>query len=174
MPSEIRACTADDAAQISEIYNHYVRDTVVTFEEVPVSVPEMAQRIEDVTDRFPWIVWEEKGAVLGYAYAALWQKRSAYRHTAESTVYLGPAHLGRGIGAALYRELIGGLRPLDVRCVVGGIALPNPGSVALHEKLGFRKIGVFPAVGRKFGRWIDVGYWQLMLDGAGDFARRIE
>ena len=174
MPSEIRACTTGDAAQICEIYNHYIRDTVVTFEELPVPVSEMAQRIEDVTDRYPWIVWAENGAVLGYAYASLWHKRSAYRHTVESTVYLSPAHLGRGIGAALYESLIEALRPLDVRCIIGGIALPNTASVALHEKLGYRKIGVFPAVGRKFERWIDVGYWQLMLDGPGEFARRIE
>jgi L-amino acid N-acyltransferase YncA len=159
----IRACTAADAAAICEIYNPFVRDTVVTFEEAPVAVAEMAQRIADVTARFPWLVAEEQGAIVGYVYATPWKVRSAYRFSVESTVYVAPGHRGRGVGAALYQELILALRRLGVHCAVGGIALPNAASIALHEKIGFKKIGQFIEVGRKFDRWVDVGYWELIL-----------
>lgn len=159
----IRACTTADAAAICEIYNHYVRHTVVTFEEVPVAVGEMAQRILDVTARFPWLVAEENGMLVGYAYAMPWKLRSAYRFSVESTVYVARDCIGRGLGTALYRDLIAGLRTLDVHCAVGGIALPNPASIALHEKAGFKKIGQFVEIGRKLDRWVDVGYWELIL-----------
>jgi phosphinothricin acetyltransferase len=159
----IRLCTAADAAAICEIYNPYVRDTVITFEETPVAVAEMAQRIVDVTARLPWLVAEEQGAIVGYAYATPWKVRSAYRFSVESSVYVAPGQMSRGVGTALYRELIPALRQLDVHCAVGGIALPNAASVALHEKLGFKKIGQFVEIGRKFNRWVDVGYWELIL-----------
>lgn len=160
---KIRACTTADAAAICEIYNHYVRHTVITFEEVPVLAADMAQRILDVTARLPWLVAEEGGVLVGYAYATPWKPRSAYRFSVESTVYVAPDHVGRGVGTALYRDLIAGLGALDVHCAVGGIALPNPASVALHEKLGFKKIGQFVEIGRKLDRWVDVGYWELIL-----------
>jgi phosphinothricin acetyltransferase len=159
----IRACIAADAAAIAEIYNHYVRETVVTFEETPVSAAEMAQRIGDIGARFPWLVSEEGDAVVGWAYAAAWKTRSAYRFSVETTVYLATGHQGRGIGTALYRTLLDELRARGLHSAVGGIALPNPSSVALHEKLGFRKIAHFAEVGRKFDGWVDVGYWQLIL-----------
>lgn len=159
----IRSCAPRDAPAICDIYNAYVRDTVITFEETPVSTAEMTQRIADVTASFPWLVAEEKGAITGYAYATPWKARSAYRFSVETTVYVAPAYMRRGLGAALYRELIAALRKLDVHCAVGGIALPNPASVALHEKLGFTKIGQFVEIGRKFDRWVDVGYWELIL-----------
>jgi phosphinothricin acetyltransferase len=159
----IRPCTAADGAAICEIYNHYVRETVVTFEEAPVSVPEMAQRIGDVTARFPWLVAEDGKAIVGYAYATPWKPRSAYRLSVESTVYVAPGERSRGVGTALYRELLEALRELGVHCAVGGIALPNAASIALHEKLGFKKIGQFVEIGRKFDRWVDVGYWELIL-----------
>jgi phosphinothricin acetyltransferase len=160
----IRACTAADAAAITEIYNHYIRETVVTFEETPVTAAEMAKRIEDVSARFPWLVWEDGGAVVGYAYAAAWKSRSAYRFSVETTIYLAAGHHGRGIGLSLYGALLAELRAArGFHSAVGGIALPNPASIALHEKLGFRKIAHFVEVGRKFDRWVDVGYWQLIL-----------
>ena len=159
----IRECTTADAAAICAIYNPYVRETVITFEEAPVSAAEMAQRIAEVTARLPWLVAEEQGAVVGYAYATPWKVRSAYRFSVEATVYVAPGHMGRGVGTELYRALLAGLRPLGVHCAVGGIALPNEASVALHEKLGFKKIGQFVEIGRKFDRWVDVGYWELIL-----------
>ena len=159
----IRACVAGDAAALCAIYNHYVSDTVVTFEETPVAAAEMAQRIVGVATRFPWLVAEEVNEVVGYAYATPWKARSAYRLSVESTVYVAPGQARRGIGTALYAELIDALRKLGVHAVVGGIALPNAASIALHEKLGFKKIGQFSEIGRKFDRWVDVGYWQLLL-----------
>jgi phosphinothricin acetyltransferase len=159
----IRACTAADADAICAIYNGYVRDTVITFEEAPVSTAEMAQRIADVTAGLPWLVAEADGAIVGYAYATPWKTRSAYRFSVESTVYVAQGQMRRGIGTLLYRELIDALRKLGVHCAVGGIALPNPASIALHEKLGFKKVGQFVEIGRKFDRWVDVGYWELIL-----------
>ena len=159
----IRPCIASDAARVRDIYNHYVRETVITFEEEPVSEREMAERIRDVTARWPWLVGEENGVVTGYAYASAWKTRSAYRFSVESTVYVAAEHCGRGIGTQLYRALLAALREQKIHYVTGGIALPNPASVALHERLGFRKIGHFSEVGFKFGRWVDVGYWELIL-----------
>jgi phosphinothricin acetyltransferase len=159
----LRRCTPSDAAQICDIYNHYVRETVVTFEESPVPEAEMAQRITDVTSRLPWLVWEEDEAIVGYAYASPWKVRAAYRHAVESSIYLSPRVTGRGLGSRLYAALIEDLRQKGLHCVIGGAALPNPASVRLHEKLRFDKVAEFRQVGFKFGRWIDVAYWELML-----------
>ena len=159
----IRAALTNDAAAIAEIYNHFVRHTVVTFEEVPVAVKDMAQRILDVSERLPWLVWEDGGVVVGWAYATAWKARSAYRFSVETTVYVAASHQRRGVGDALYGKLIEELRARKLHSAVGGIALPNPASIALHEKLGFKKIAHFAEVGRKLDRWVDVGYWQLIL-----------
>jgi len=159
----LRDCTTLDAGPVCAIYNHYVEQTAVTFEEAPIAAEEMARRIAEVTSRFPWVVWERNHTVVGYAYATSWKSRSAYRHSVETTIYLSPDAKGQGIGTLLYHSLVDRLRSLDVHCAVGGIALPNPASVALHEKLGFVNIGRFREIGLKFGRWIDVGYWELRL-----------
>jgi len=159
----LRHCTPSDAARICDIYNHYVRETVVTFEEEPVLEAEMARRIAEVTARLPWLVWETDAGILGYAYATPWKVRAAYRHAVESSIYLAPHATGRGLGSKLYEALIAELRARDLHCVIGGAALPNPASVSLHEKLGFEKVAEFRQVGFKFGRRIDVAYWELML-----------
>ena len=159
----IRPCKTADAAVIAAIYNSYVRDTVITFEETPVGADEMARRITETTARFPWLAWDDGGTVIGWAYATAWKARSAYRFSVETTVYVAASHQGRGIGAALYGALIEDLRARKLHSAVGGIALPNPASIALHEKFGFKKIAHFAEVGRKFDRWVDVGYWQLIL-----------
>jgi|SRR5690348_5797181 phosphinothricin acetyltransferase len=166
-PGLLRDCTVHDAAPISAIYNHYVVETRVTFEETVVSASEMAQRMAAVTAQFPWLVWERDGTVLGYAYAMSWKARSAYRHSVETTIYLSPDARGEGIGTALYQSLFERLRQLSIHCAIGVIALPNPASVALHEKLGFIKAGHFHEIGLKFGHWIDVGYWELRLPQVG-------
>lgn len=164
----LRHCTPSDAAAIVQIYNHYVRETFITFEEDPVSVDEMARRITEVTARYPWLVWEESGALAGYAYATLWKSRTAYRHSVEATIYLERGMTGRGIGVRLYGALLRELEKMGVHSVVGGAALPNAASVALHEKLGFSKVAEFSEIGRKHGRWVDVAYWQLVFrDGDG-------
>ena len=124
----------------------------------------MWRRIEEYTVHFPWLVYENDASdIVGYCYAAQWRSRASYRHTAESTIYLSPESVGSGIGSELYTELITRLPALSIHSVIGGIALPNPGSVSLHRKLGFEEVALFKSVGRKFGRWIDVSYWQLEL-----------
>jgi phosphinothricin acetyltransferase len=157
----IRECLDADVPRICDIYNHYIRETVVTFEETPIPVTEMARRIAEVRKRFPWLVIESEGAVAGYAYASLWKTRSAYRFAVESTIYLAADACGRGLGTTLYSALLEALPQCGAHRVLGCLALPNEASVALHEKLGFKKIGVFDEVGWKFGRWVDVGYWEL-------------
>jgi phosphinothricin acetyltransferase len=157
----IRPVTSADAGAIAAIYNHYVTSTTVTFEEDPVSLEEMARRIAAVVSQEqPWLVAEVDGQVAGYAYATRWHHRHGYRFSVEVTVYLGPDFGGRGIGSALYQELFPRLEALGIRSIVGVIALPNPASVALHEKFGMAKVGHLAAIGMKFGEWIDVGYWQ--------------
>jgi L-amino acid N-acyltransferase YncA len=126
----------------------------------------MMDRITKVTVSLPWIVLEENGHINGYAYASTWQIRSAYRFSVESTIYLQPDIIRTGVGIRLYESLISELKNLSIRSVVGGIALPNENSVALHERLGFLKVAHFKEVGWKFDQWIDVGYWQLLLQDA--------
>ncbi len=137
---------------------------MVTFEEEPVAAAEMARRLEEVRSAsLPWLVAEAGNQTQGYAYATQWKPRSGYRFSAEITVYLTPDHAGRGIGSKLYGRLFPMLQARRIHAVMGGIALPNGASVALHEKFGMRKVAHFEAVGFKFDRWIDVGYWQRTL-----------
>lgn len=160
----IRQAVATDAEAIARIYNHYILETIVTFEEQPVSPSEMAERIAEVTAAsLPWLVAEQGGSVLGYARASKWKGRSAYRFSVETTIYLAPNCLGNGLGTSLYQVLLKQLKELGLHVAIGGIALPNAASLALHEKLGFHKVAQFAEVGFKFGKWIDVGYWQLTL-----------
>lgn len=160
----LRPAASDDAQRICEIYNHFVAETVVTFEEQPVTEDQMERRISDLSViGLPWLVKEVDGEIIGYACATPWKSRSAYRHSVESTIYLAPEFTGRGIGSELYRALIDELRTRTYHCAIGGIALPNAASIALHERLGFEKIGLFREVGWKLGRWVDVGYWELLL-----------
>jgi phosphinothricin acetyltransferase len=160
----LRAATAADAPAIAAIYNHYVVNTIITFEEEAVSDAEMARRIAEVAELdLPWFVWEETGRVLGYAYASRWKSRCAYRYAVESSIYLDKGATGRGLGRKLYDALIAALREKKIHSVIGGIALPNDASVGISEKLGFQKIGHFKEVGWKFNQWIDVGYWELIL-----------
>jgi phosphinothricin acetyltransferase len=162
----IRDATPRDADAICRIYNYYIAETVITFEEEQIDATEIATRIDKVQSvGMPWIVLEEEdGAVLGYAYAGEWRGRCAFRYTVETTVYLDHQAGGRGYGTRLYEALIERLRATKIHTLVAGIALPNEASVALHEKLGFTKVGHFTQVGWKLNRWIDVGYWELVLD----------
>jgi len=160
----IRIANVGDAAQLCEIYNHYVLNTNVTFEEQAVTVEEMASRVQETLSSLPWLVVEDDSQVLGFSYASKWKGRCAYRYSAEATVYLRPDATGKGLGTQLYLELLKELKDRSLHTVMGGIALPNDASVALHEKLGFSKVAQFRQVGHKFGNWIDVGYWQLLFD----------
>ena len=159
----IRNAKPEDAGQICEIYNYYILHTIITFEEEPLSIADMRGRIEQITLKYPWIVYENHGEISGYAYAGEWKSRCAYKHSVESTVYLKKGEENLGIGSLLYAELIKKLSAMNIHAVIGGIALPNAASVALHEKFGFEKIGQFREVGYKFDQWIDVGYWELIF-----------
>ena len=161
----IRSVLVTDFDRLAEIYNHYILHTTVTFEEQPVTAIEMASRVQDVkAAELPWLVAEEDGAVLGYAYATKWKVRAAYRHSVEITIYLDPKVKRRGIGSQLYSALFANLKQQSKHAVIGGIALPNDESVALHEKFGMMKVAHFKEVGFKFDRWVDVAYWELVLE----------
>jgi L-amino acid N-acyltransferase YncA len=160
----MRDARVDDAEAIASIYNHYVLTTSISFEETEVSAIDMAGRIADVQAAgLPWLVAEIDGAIAGYAYATKWRVRHAYRFSVESSVYLDHRRAGQGVGSALYRVVLDRLRVGGYHLAIGGIALPNAASVALHEKMGFVKVAHFSEVGFKFGKWTDVGYWQLVL-----------
>ena len=162
--TRVRTAEPQDAVTIADIYNHYVRGSVITFEEQPVDVAEIARRIAEVQSvALPWLLAEDSDRLTGYAYAAPWKARSAYRFSVEITAYVAPDCVGRGIGSILYEKIIPLLQAQRIHSVMGGIALPNDASVALHEKFGFRKVAHFYEVGFKFNRWIDVGYWQRTL-----------
>ena len=164
MGFDIRPATTGDAAGVAAIYNPYVADSTITFEIESVTPGEMAARIgEAQSANLPWLVAVEGDAIIGYAYASKWKGRCAYRYAVESTVYLDAARQGQGIGKALYVALIDELRTRSLHTVIGGIALPNPASVALHERLGFEQVAQFKQVGFKQDRWVDVGYWQILL-----------
>ena len=159
----IRPVQLSDSPILADIYNPYIRDTIITFEEEEVTAEEMASRITKVTATYPWIVWEEQGAVLGYAYGSTWRTRHAYRFAVETTVYLGPGGQGKGIGSKLYEALMVELKAQGFHSALGCLALPNEPSVRLHEKLGFQKVGHMKEAGWKFGTWVDVGFWERML-----------
>jgi phosphinothricin acetyltransferase len=159
----IRLATPDDAAAVCAIYNYYIANTTISFEENPVDAADMAQRIENINSKHCWFVYEENGVIEGYAYATPWRVRSAYRHSVETSVYIRHDLGGKGIGTALYTHMLAELRRRDIRAVIGGIALPNPASVALHERMGYMQVAHFVDVGFKHGKWVDVGYWELLL-----------
>lgn len=161
----IRSVFKEDAISIAEIYNHYISETIITFETEVVSPENMFDRISKIqSDELPWLVAEDdSGKVIGYAYASKWRERFAYRFSAEVTVYLSPNYSGKGIGTQLYEALFSELKLRSIHSVIGGIALPNQASVALHEKFGLEKVAHFKEVGYKFNQWLDVGYWQGAL-----------
>jgi len=164
MSLRIRSAAATDCEALAHIYNYYIENTVITFEEAPIAAQGMAARLADVQNAsLPWLVAELEGAVVGYAYATRWKVRSAYRYSVETTIYLKHGCEGRGIGKQLYSELLGILRGCGIHVAIGGAALPNEASVALHENLGFERVATFRQVGFKHDRWVDVAYWQIVL-----------
>lgn len=160
---EVRPCESRDVAAICGIYNYYIENTVITFDAVPLQTSEMAGRIAAYTKLYPWLVCSEDEEIVGFAYANKWKERAAYRNSAEITVYLRQGQSRKGYGRALYEMLLPRLAEADCHVVLSCIALPNEASVGLHEYFGFKKVAHFTEVGRKFERWIDVGYWQLLM-----------
>lgn len=159
----IRPATTADAKQLAELYNYYIKNTLITFEEIEVSEQDYAERIAKIIQEYPFIVFEEKGDILGFAYAHKWRERSAYRFALESSVYVKQGFFAKRIGTQLYKELFSLLKKQGCKQVIGVITLPNDTSVKMHEKCGFVKAAHFKQVGWKFDQWSDVGFWQLTL-----------
>lgn len=160
----IRPVDATDIAQITEMYNMYIRTSLATFEEEEITKEEMSDRVNRIMRKGnPFIVWDENGTIAGYAYASTFRERIAYRFTVESTVYLNPAYYGKGIGDRLYNSLIIHCKQKGYHSMIGVITLPNDPSVKLHEKHGFKKVGHLTESGYKFEQWADVGFWELLL-----------
>jgi len=160
---KVRAATADDAAAIASIYEPYVVASIVSFETQPPDAAEVAQRIAEAGELYPWLVAGEDGEVLGYACAAAFRSRAAYRFTVETTVYVADGAHRRGIGTLLYRALLPVLEAQGFAQAIAAITLPNEASVRLHEALGFRQVGTYEKVGFKFREWRSVGLWQRAL-----------
>lgn len=162
----VRDAGPADAAAITAIYQPYVLETAISFEEQAVDIEEMARRIAAAQSAgLPWLGAICDGELVGYAYASQWRVRPAYRHAVETSVYVARAAHGRGAGRALYTALLARLRSDGKHLAIAGIALPNEASIALHESFGFEKAAHFKEVGFKFGEWRDVAYWQLLLQG---------
>lgn len=159
-----RLATTADAAQIAAIYRPFCGDSHVSFETKPPDAAEMAARIEKITRQFPWLVAETESTVIsGYVYASPHRERAAYRWSTDVAVYIHPDFRGKGVGRTLYTALFSLLRRQNYFKAYAGIALPNPGSVALHRSMGFTPVGVFERTGFKAGAWHDVAWWQFAL-----------
>lgn len=162
-PLIIRQALPNDAQALSDIYRPYVETTAVSFEAVAPSVTEFTGRIAKALSKWQWLVAERDGVVVGYAYGSTHRERAAYQWSVEVSAYVGAAHHRQGIGRALYGRLFEDLIALGYCNAYAGITLPNDASVGLHRSVGFEPIGVFKRVGRKFGRWHDVGWFHRML-----------
>lgn len=158
----IRKVDLEDAAQIAEVYNYYIQNTHQTFETEPLSAEEMRERIAEIVEKYPYVVAEEDGEIWGYAYATQFKLRQAYAYSAEVSIYVKNAAKQKGIGTRLYEKLFDELAETNIHAMVAGISLPNDASVKFHEKLGFTKVAHFRQIGYKLGRWVDVGYWELI------------
>ena len=159
----IREFHPKDTQQLLEIYNYYVLNSVVTFDDEVLSLEVFTEKVNRINSVYPFIVFEENNEILGYAYGSKFRPKPAYQNTTESTIYLKHTDQGKGIGTKLYSRLIALLREQEFHIVLGVLTLPNKASVKLHEKLGFKKVAHLEEVGLKFNKWHDVGIFQLKL-----------
>lgn len=160
---QIRAASPDDAERCAEIYARFVTESWVSFELVAPDAAEMAGRIAALGASHAWLVAEVGGAVAGYAYGSPHRTRDAYAKSCDVAVYVDPAFARKGVGRALYESLLPILGERGFHAAFAGIALPNPGSIGLHEAIGFEAVGIYREVGWKMGGWRDVGWWQRLL-----------
>src|SRR5881628_404516 len=160
---KLRMATVDDAAGIAEIYEPIVRSTPISFEIEPPGEWEIRSRIERTLEGYPWLVCEFSDRLAGYAYASRHAERVAYQWSVDTSIYVHSDFRRRRVGQALYTSLFRILAAQGYFNAYAGITLPNPGSVGLHESLGFQPVGVYHRVGYKLGSWHDVGHWQLAL-----------
>ena len=160
---------ARDAGRVAEIYRPYVEDSIISFEEVAPSAVDMASRMASALELAPWLVsLDENGRVIGYAYAGRHRDRAGYRWSVDLTAYVDPEWHGRGVGKALYAELLPTLRRQRFVNAYAGIGLPNAASVGLHESIGMSLIGVYEKVGWKLGTWVDVAWYGMRLTDPPD------
>jgi L-amino acid N-acyltransferase YncA len=162
-PAIIRLATERDAEQIAAIYAPNVTGSIISFEFEPPTVDEMRRRIEATLKRYPWLVCERQGQVLGYTYAGAHGSRAAYQWSVDVSVYVHGDARRMGVGRALYASLFAALDLQGFYNAYAGATLPNPASVGLHESVGFRRVGVYRGVGYKLGAWHDVVWWHLPL-----------
>jgi L-amino acid N-acyltransferase YncA len=167
---KIRPATLADAPAFQQVYAWNVENGVGTFEEIPPSIDEMGARMAAVAGRgLPWLIAEAGGKVLGYAYAAPFRLRAAYRYTAEDSIYLAPDAVGRGVGKALLSEVVAACEAIGIRqllAVIGGS--DNVASIGVHRACGFETIGTSPGLGFKFGAFVDVVFMQKALNGGAE------
>jgi L-amino acid N-acyltransferase YncA len=163
MPSTIRLASPGDAEQVLAIYRPFCTDSIVSFELEPPSLDEMCGRIATTMETLPWLVCEKAGEIRGYVYASRHRARAAYQWSVDVTAYVREGYRRMGIGRGLYTSLFKVLTMQGYFNAYAGIALPNSGSVALHESVGFQSVGIYRNVGYKLGAWRDVGWWQLAL-----------
>ncbi len=165
----VRDFAQQDAAPANALTNWYIEHTAVHFATEPASDAAFEAMWRDGSRTHPWLAAEIDGTFAGYAKASVWRDRRAYQHTCETGIYIERGMEGKGVGLALYRELLPRLQAAGFHAVIGGMTLPNPASAALHERAGFTKVAHFSQVGRKFDQWHDVGFWQLTFpDRAAD------
>ncbi len=159
----VRQALEADAAALLNIYRPFVESTAVTFETVVPTVEEFSSRIARALSSYQWLVAERDGRCIGYAYGSIHRARPAYRWSVEVSAYVHPDYHRQGVGRALYRQLLNELAEKGFCNAYAATTLPNEGSVALHRGMGFEPIGVFKAVGRKFGKWHDVTWFHRVL-----------
>lgn len=152
-----------DAAPCAAVYAPYVIDHWASFELEAPDAAEMARRMVACGQSHGWLVAERERRVIGYAYGCPHRERAAYARSCDTAVYIDAAFTGRGIGRALYTELLAGLRQRGFHAAFAGVVFPNPASIALHEAMGFTPVGIYRQVGWKHDEWRDVGWWQLLL-----------
>jgi len=163
MTVEIRVATPDDAQAMLAIYAPYCVSSCVSLEIVAPSEQQMRERIDCITNQFPWLIGKIDGQVAGYVYANQHRERAGYRWSVDVAVYVDESHHRRSLGRSLYATLFNLLREQGYFQAYASITLPNSASVGLHESVGFQPVAVFPKVGFKLGRWLDVGWWRLQL-----------
>ena len=162
-PITIRSASEADAPALLAIYRPFVETTAVSFETIVPTVEQFAARIAKALAGWQWLVAEHDGQCIGYAYGSTHRERSAYRWSVEVSAYIDPNYRRQGVGRALYVRLFEELAQKGFCNAYAGTTLPNEGSIALHRSLGFEFIGTFKAVGRKFGTWHDVAWFQRSL-----------
>jgi len=166
----VRSAREEDLDAINQIYNHYVQESHVTFDLEPTSLEARREWFEHYTDKGPHRLYVavDDGRVIGYATSSEFKSRPGYATSVETSVYVSPDHVGKGTGGRLYEKVFDALKGQDLHRAYAGIALPNPASIALHERFGFKRVAVFTEPGRKFGRYWDVAWFEKSLDDKSD------